>query len=266
MPISAIEERLRGVRRVLMSDIDGTLVGDVIASRSLGLILERSRERLAFGVITGRNRESALEVLKVYGYPEPDIVVSAVGSEIYYGPEGEPELEWSARLCVGWDRPRVSEILAGVPGLVPQAEVAQRPFKLSFDVDEVETVARVRAVLFAHGIQADLVFSYGVHLDVLPRGGSKGGAVRFLAERWGWALDEILVAGDSGNDLDLMICGARAVVVANHQPELGTLRERRDVYFSPERCARGVIDGMVHYGLLEPSSRRVRVAKRSGER
>ena len=82
---------------------------------------------------------------------------------------------------------------------------------------------------FQAGLAASVIFSHHEFLDVLPDGASKGNAMHYLARRWGLAMDRILVAGDSGNDADMLRGGAQAVVVANHSSELRQLKGRRSV-------------------------------------
>ena len=70
-----------------------------------------------------------------------------------------------------------------------------------------------------------------------------------MANRWGFPLDHVLVAGDSGNDSDMLRSGVLGVVVGNHQPELRSLRTREQVYFAENSHARGILEGATHHGF-----------------
>ena len=60
----------------------------------------------------------------------------------------------------------------------------------------------------------------------------------------------VMVAGDSGNDEDMIDGHARGLVVGNYSDELEHLRTKRNVYFSELEYAAGIIDGLNHYGLI----------------
>ena len=59
-----------------------------------------------------------------------------------------------------------------------------------------------------------------------------------------------MVAGDSGNDEDMIAGHARGLVVDNYSEELEPLKNRSNIYFSDQEYAAGVIDGLKHYGLI----------------
>jgi sucrose-phosphate synthase len=50
----------------------------------------------------------------------------------------------------------------------------------------------------------------------------------------------------------MLIGDTAGIVVANHSPELASLRDSNThrVYFAASRCAAGIIEGLTHYGLV----------------
>jgi sucrose-phosphate synthase len=58
------------------------------------------------------------------------------------------------------------------------------------------------------------------------------------------------VAGDSGNDEEMLTGNTLAVVVGNHDPELEKLRGEPFVYFARNHFARGIIEGIEHYDFF----------------
>lgn len=64
-------------------------------------------------------------------------------------------------------------------------------------------------------------------LDILPPGCSKGAALRRLAAERGIARGEILALGDNWNDLEMLECAGRPVVMANGAPDLVLEAQRR---------------------------------------
>ena len=81
----------------------------------------------------------------------------------------------------------------------------------------------------------------------MPVRASKGQAIRYLAYKWGLPLNAFLVAGDSGNDIEMMLGDTLGVIVGNHSPEIRTLRGRHQVYFAGQHYALGILEGIDHY-------------------
>jgi sucrose-phosphate synthase len=63
-------------------------------------------------------------------------------------------------------------------------------------------------------------------------------------------MDRVLVAGDSGNDEEMLSGRSLGVVVANYSPELETLRGMRRIYFASQPGTTGVLEGIKHYDFF----------------
>lgn len=252
------------VRDILVSDIDNTLIGDADGLRELTAWLQARRGRVGFGIATGRTIDSALKILKKWRVGIPDVLITAVGSEIYYGPGVVADSRWSAHICHLWRRDELAAAMAALPGLELQADVDQRAFKLSYNVipERMPTLAEIRRLLSRRRLHAQVIYSHGRYLDLLPIRASKGHAIRYLAYRWSLPLHRFLVAGDSGNDSEMLTGDTLGVVVGNHSGELEELRGRDRIYFASGEYARGVIEGIDHYGFssdVEHSQERTHV-------
>ncbi len=237
---------------LIVCDIDNTLTGDRDALARLLEWLDVHRNDVAFGVATGRVLKSTLKALKQWQIPQPDVLITAVGSEIYYGRNSLVEdVGWRRIVNHRWDRDALADVMSGLPGVRIQPRVDQRPFKLSYFIepDEAPSIREIRGRIKAAGLQASVIYSHEAYLDLLPSRASKGGALRYLAHRWGLPLDRLLVAGDSGNDAEMLTVGARAVVVGNRSPELEPLRDRPGVYFAESDYAAGVLEGIEHHAF-----------------
>ena len=77
----------------------------------------------------------------------------------------------------------------------------------------------------------------------------KAAAIRFEAARRGMSDDRVIVAGDSGNDLDMLSRFENAVLPANALAELDGLAS---VYRSSLKHAAGVLDGVRYYRTPQP--------------
>jgi sucrose-phosphate synthase len=75
-------------------------------------------------------------------------------------------------------------------------------------------------------------------------------------------LEQILVAGGSGADEDMMRGNTLAVVVGNrHNEELSQLAELERIYFAEAPGAAGILEAIEHYQFL----RDCRVPEEEGE-
>ncbi len=240
------------VRRMLVSDIDNTLLGDRAGLDALIRVLREPSRGFGFGVATGRHLRSTLDALQQARVPLPDVLITAVGSEIHYGPEILPDIGWRRHIQHLWRRDALASLFMGLPGLTLQSDDQQSEFKLSFiyDPDITPDLHELKVLLRRAGLHANLIHSHDAFLDVLPVRASKGRAVRYLAYKWGLPLRAFLVAGDSGNDLEMLVGDTQAVVVSNHSSELETLRGLEQVYFAEARSASGILEGMAHYGFM----------------
>ncbi|HEY9268310.1 MAG TPA: HAD-IIB family hydrolase [Methylotenera sp.] len=239
------------VKKTLISDIDNTLLGDKRALKLLTGWLQSHRSKLAFGIATGRSIESAIAILKKNKVKIPDILITSVGSEIYYGKKLVPDLGWAAHIRYLWRKDSLAEALLKFPGLKLQAPENQREFKLSY-IAKPETMPPLNQIYeYLHELKlhAQLIYSHEEFLDVLPIRASKGHAIRYLAYKWGLPLENFLVAGDSGNDTEMLVGDTRAIVVGNHSPELAVLRDQQHIYFADGHYAAGIIEGLNYYGM-----------------
>ena len=250
--------RLASLDSLLITDIDNTLLGDDEALESLKEIIHQHRDHMGFGVASGRALELVNEALDANGIDEIDVVIAAVGSEIYYATEHVPDKGWASQLRSKWRPDRIREALGKLAFLQLQSEAhTQREFKISYDLDESvppeEALPQIHDALAQARAAYSLIFSHGTFVDILPHRASKGKAVRYLSGKWNIALERVATAGDSGNDRDMLIGQTAGIVVGNHDEELLSLKRSKAsrVYFAKAHCAGGITEGLQHYGLIQ---------------
>lgn len=242
--------------RFIISDIDDTLIGDAEALQELLSYLEQSKHKFVFGIATGRRIESAVEILEQWQVPLPGVFITSVGSEIYYGAHLLKDSGWERHINFRWEPDKLRAVLANCQGLELQPPEDQRPFKISYFVDEKLGKAKPRRssiikCLRQEHLAATVIVTQGKLVDILPIRASKGSAVRYLAYRWGVPGGHFLVAGDSGNDEEMLKGEMLGVVVGNYSKELERLRNRPRIYFAKAGWAKGIIEGIEHFTFLE---------------
>lgn len=240
--------------RLLSSDLDGTLAGDRAASarfRTAWQALPRA-ERPLLVYNSGRLVEDVLEFTAGEGLPTANYVIGGVGTLLHDVSTAEPFAAFRARLAEGWSLDRVDALLDGHPRTARQPERYQHDYKSSWylhGASEAE-LAEIEANLAAYGIDATLIYSSERDLDILPRAADKGRALAFLCEHLGLSLDEVVVAGDSGNDSAMFtLPKVRGILVGNALPELIAAAPGDRSYRASGRCADGVLEGLRAFGL-----------------
>ncbi|WP_234322998.1 trehalose-6-phosphate synthase [Streptomyces sp. NRRL S-350] len=225
--------------RILVTDLDGTLLGGTREDRRrLRDALARHPEvTLVFA--TGRGLASIRDVLRDPLVPQPRWILADVGATVIDGNDFTPVDSLQGRLRAGWPgADRVRAALRRFPALTYQQGVAQDgrcSYYLAPDRLTAELTAAVRA------LGCDWVHSADRYFDVLPPGASKGNALRALAGDMGWAPEEILVAGDSLNDLSLFRLGTHAVIVGGAEAALTTaVADDPLVHRPPQSGAAGI--------------------------
>jgi len=255
-PSDAIGRRLASLYYFIISDIDNTLIGeDNGRLQELIALISKHRGRIGFGVASGRTVSSVEEILKAHGVPDPDVIISSVGAEIYYGREHHPGKGWAAHIASKWDRDKIFRLLSRFDFLEYQEEATQRPFKVSYNMDPgKDRLAMIHNLLLKNRCRYQLIYSHGQFLDILPYRASKGKAIRYLSYKWDIPLGNFLVCGDSGNDEEMLRGEPLAVVVGNYSPELARLKGSKNVFFADRPCAGGILEAIEKYRFIEKAT------------
>jgi len=239
--------------RAIFTDLDQNLLGDAESLADFLDVIKIYRKCTTFGIATGRRLDSALRMMKRYGIPQPDILITSLGTEVCYAPRLTQDRAWAEHIDHLWKPRAIIRVLADLPGikLQPKAELSR--FKISYYIDPEEApgLDEINSLLHQHELTASTFLSFGQFLDIVPMRASKGFALRWCADQWDIPLENILVAGGSGADEDMMRGNTMAVVVANrHHEELSGLVDTENIYFTTQPCAAGIIDAIEHYDFL----------------
>jgi len=262
-------------RYLLASDLDGTLIPLERDAQRLREVEELVRalaasQDLRLAYVTGRHLSLAQAGIEEIGLPSPDWFVCDVGTSVYRRANGgyEPDQEYRQAMRAalgGLGGNDVRAAIGAMDGLELQEEEKQGEFKVSYYTTgrPEPFVPAVQSRLDAAQAKVNLVASHdpvtdrGL-LDVLPAEIAKDYAVRYLHDCSGVDEEHLVYAGDSGNDRAAMLTGFRVIVVGNADEELKKdlgiesvargIAER--IYFAEHPYARGVLEGLRHFGAL----------------
>lgn len=274
---NAIANVVRPIQ-ALATDLDGTLIPmsdihhKVNPQHRTDLIKLQQmlqQHQLPLIYVTGRHLASVQQAMEVYQLPQPDWICCDVGTTIY-------SRQKSGNYAVAADyaqtlgsiadhacQHRLRQITECQPALKLQEAEKQGAFKLSFYTDAAtmpDTVRKLEHQLSQQNLPFVVIHSVDPFtadglVDVLPAGVSKAFALQWWCQRHAVRPDQVLFAGDSGNDTAAFNAGFLAILVANTPSAI--TREVRNwhqsqnwqnrVFQASCTATSGVLQGLQHY-------------------
>ncbi|RAJ11124.1 glucosylglycerol-phosphate synthase/alpha,alpha-trehalose-phosphate synthase [UDP-forming],TIGR02400 [Chitinophaga skermanii] len=230
---------------ILATDLDGTFLGGDQQSKNqlYSLIRDNKDFRLIF--VTGRGLESVLPLLSDPVIPRPDYIICDVGATVLNGYTLEPVQPIQNSIEEKWPgRQVIHEQMDQIPGLRFQQVPQQRRCSYFFDDESIKyQVEQLEAQL-----GCDIILSAGKFLDVMPPNVNKGSTLKQLIHLLQVPANEVLVAGDTLNDLSLYNCGYKGVVVGEAEPALlNATAELDHVYQAIAPGAGGIMEAMQQF-------------------
>ena len=233
---------------LLATDLDGTfLAGNFERRRQLYKLIE-THPSIDLVFVTGRGLESVLPLLTDPLIPQPTYIICDVGATIVEGDTQQPVQPLQADIDRLWPgEQQVASVMARFPNLKRQ-EVPQRRrcsyFCKPEDIDgSIDDVARE--------LDCDVIYSADWYLDIMPKGVNKGSAIRALIEHLDIPEEEVLVAGDTLNDLTMYEQGFKGVCVGQSESALldATLKQSNVLHADEPGCG-GILQAFAYFGFL----------------
>lgn len=245
---------------LLATDLDGTFLGGRQADRLALYRILRARPDIRLAFVTGRGVETVLPLLSDPLIPDPEIIISDVGATVVRGDTLEPIQPLQGEIDARWPGDReILGLLDGVAGLRRQPVPQER--RCSFYAEEEEVIQEVRDRLEGHPL--DVLHSAGKYLDVLPGGVNKGSTLRGLLPILGLEDDQVMVAGDTLNDLALFTCGLRGVVVGGaEEPLVRQTTGLPRIHHAERRGAGGILEALERQEVVTAEEEDEAVARR----
>jgi len=266
---------------ILATDLDRTLLpnggesSDNILPEFFNVVKDK---KLTLVYVTGRNLTLFEEAKKEFGIENPNYLIGDVGTKIYKNEAGEmkEDLEWIKYLkenTSGWDTQKMKKDIGLIDGLELQEKEKQNDFKLSYYVTDLsrkdEIISYIKQYLNTH---LNTVLIYSVDpiknvglVDILPKIATKVTALEFLRARLGLEKEDIIYAGDSGNDILPLTNGYKSILVKNTRDEvkqevLCKAKEKgteKNIYIakgtdnSSGNYSSGILEGLKYFGVIE---------------
>lgn len=238
-------------RKLLCTNIDGTLIGYDELMYELLNIIDRHGLLLVFD--TGRDIRSVVNLIDKKGIRKPDASICMVGTEVYFVREDEfvPDRPWSDIISEGWNRDRIVELVSDFKELAWQEPRWQTKFKISYLLkhNQQEVLSEIHRRLQEEQLEAKVIFSCDQFLDFLPRKSSKSGALKYIMAKFDIAKEDVIVCGDSGNDLELFEDGFKGIIVANAHPELKDYKGW-NAFHATYKYSAGIIEGLKQFHFI----------------
>lgn len=218
--------------RVLATDLDNTIVSDKVPHTELWETLALENTSLIY--ITGRYRQSAIDLIEREQLPKPDILICDVGASIYLGPSYELDQEWAGNIK--------QEDFEQVNAIAKSIDIARQPidtpWRLAYFASKMQ-VQILKQAIKQHNLAVDLIFSSERDVDILPANINKGAALKYVLNKCQYD-GEVVVAGDSENDLSLFNLGYPAIAVGNACDAILALSENEHIHYAKGHASAGV--------------------------
>ena len=233
---------------LLATDLDGTFLGGSAEDRQALYQLIASHPGIDLVFVTGRGLESVLPLLADPTIPQPDYIICDVGCTVVDGRTLQPLHEVQGRIDDKWPGEyRIQKAVEHIDGLTRQDVPQDRRCSYFCEPDVVTD----ELFEIAETLDCDLLYSASLYLDFLPKNVNKGSTLTALIEHLEIPKEDIMVAGDTLNDLSMYEHEFIGVCVGESEEGLLEATEgKARVYHAEAAGAGGIIEAISYFGFL----------------
>ncbi|WP_304640077.1 glucosylglycerol-phosphate synthase [Pseudomonas sp.] len=235
---------------ILATDLDGTFLAGDPENRQRLYQLISAHPGIQLVFVTGRGLEVVVPLLSDPAIPRPDYIICDVGASVLCGKTLQAVYPLQSEIEATWPGEQViMQHVGGLAGLERQDVPQQR--RCSFFCEPAAVTDELQRK--AEALGCDLLFSANMYLDFLPRGVNKGSTLRRLIEHLSVPEQDVLVAGDTLNDLSMYEQGFMGVCVGESEERLlEATADRAKVLHAKLSGCGGILEAIAHFGFLGP--------------
>jgi glucosylglycerol-phosphate synthase len=251
---------------LLATDLDGTFLGGKSVYKQRLYRLMREREDVVLIFVTGRGLETVIPLLNDPILPNPHYIICDVGATIINGLTLEAIQPLQASIEEKWPgHLKIYNKLKSIKGLQRQEVPQMRRCSFYFDADtDLEQINYI-----SKSLDCDVLMSAEKYLDILPQGVNKGSSLTQLVKLLKISEEDVLVAGDTLNDLSLYETGYKGVVVGAAENKLiEATKDIPQVYHASKTGCGGILESIDHFDEFRsyfPKEEIEKIAATSGE-
>jgi len=232
---------------LVVCGLDGALVGDDAALKSLNTELVQARPHLVLAYLTGRSFTSVMELRKQIPLLPADLIACDGGTSLWQreGDQYLPVVEWMNLLNGGWRRSQVRE-LARRFNLQEQPPQHQGPFKCSYFLDPVQAEKILPLLKEEVEAMGARVYYKAGYLDFLAT--DRAEVVDYLHHRLKIGEEQTIFCEEGFPDDHMTHLKIKSVLLPT--TPLETSHNGNGVYFAQQPLGSGVLEGLRHWGVL----------------
>lgn len=228
--------------------MDGTFLESTDRQKDKLYEFLRDNPNFILVFVTGRNTEIILPILDDMFIPTPHYIIGDVGATVIDGFTREHIQPLQNQISTKW-QDALDDIadIKGLEHLERQDQPQER--RMSFYVQPDKTPDNLISILQQRN--CDILYSNDIYLDILPKNVNKGSTLRALIDHLELDHDNVMVAGDTMNDLSMFRSGYKGVVLNNSEPLLKeAAKDLKNSYFSKGNGTEGILEALQYFGMI----------------
>ncbi|MGD2066050.1 MAG: HAD-IIB family hydrolase [Candidatus Bathyarchaeota archaeon] len=229
------------MKYLLVCDLDNTLTGDKKAIRKFNELICSKKFCLVYS--SGRFKSSITSLIERADLLYPDVMISNLGTEIYYAPTWTKDEDWEQTVKKHWNKEKIVTVMDSF-GLKRQPY--DKKFVAPYYTDNDSVVKKVKKKIADY--DAKVVHTGKRFLDIIPESAGKGNAARYVGDKMNLP---IICCGDSENDEEMLKKSDYGILVGNAPLHLKKeMSKYSKIHVAESFHAMGVIEGLKHHAII----------------